>query len=313
VGPHGGEIGLLPAQDLRELCGFIRSLGRPIVMQTNGTLVTDEVIEILAEHRVSVGVSLNGPGALNRDRRAAPHAAAASDDATDRLTARVEANVRKMLARRLSVSLIVVLSETNAGTDDRLEQLIAWALDLEAAGVRWWRWNMLHQDFGAPRVELEPARAAAVYRRLAEVTLADPDRHWNPFREFVDNLRGAPLQPCWISPCDVYATAGVYAIHGDGSVGNCLRPAKDGLPVLRAADGPQHHRHEVLMALPFADGGCGGCKWWRWCFGGCPAEGVGGDWRSKSRFCAMYYRTYDYLLRRLRELVPDFEPREAGS
>lgn len=302
---HGGEIGLMPTSDMRVLMEAAH--GRPLTMQTNGSLLRQSVLDLCNEFQVSIGVSMNGPDVLNRDRRAAPHQSIASDEATDRLTARIVANIEKARAMDLSVSIITVLSMTNAGDDEKLERLISWAADWgERLGIWWWRWNTLHEEADGAEIELAPARAATVYKRLVDATFADSRRKWNPFREFVGNLTGQNLQPCWMGPCDPYNTEAVYSVFGDGSVGNCLRTAKDGVPYLRSGDGVQHFRQEVLQSISMSDGGCGGCKWWKYCHGACPAEAVDGDWRNKTRFCKMYYDTYEHICERIRGVQPDW-------
>lgn len=306
---HGGEIGLMPTSDMRKLMEAAK--GRPLVMQTNGSLLRTSVLDLCKEFDVHIGVSLNGPDVLNRDRRAAPHQSVATDEATDRLTARIFKNIEKARAQGINCSVITVLSKTNAGEDEKLERLIAWAADWgERLGIWWWRWNTLHEEADGAEIELDPDRAAAVYKRLVDATFADERRKWNPFREFVGNLTGSPLQPCWMGPCDPYNTEAVYAVFHDGSVGNCLRTAKDGVPYLRSNDGVQHYRQEILQALPMSDGGCGGCIWWKYCHGACPAEAVDGDWRNKSKFCKMYIDTYEHISARIRGVQPDWKRTE---
>jgi len=306
---HGGEIGLMPTSDMRKL---VEAAGdRPLSMQTNGSLLRKSVLDLCKEFKIPIGVSLNGPGELNRDRRAAPHQGVATDEQTDRLTARIFENVEKARAQDIPVSIITVLSKTNAGTDADLERCIEWAADWgKRLNIRWWRWNTLHEEGEGSEVELSPERAAAVYVRLVDATFADSNRLWNPFREFVGNLTGQNLQPCWMGPCDPYNTEAVYAVFGDGSVGNCLRTAKDGVPYLRSEDGIQHFRQEILQSISFTDGGCGGCKWWKYCHGACPAEAVAGDWRNKSKFCQMYIDTYERISDRIRGIQPDWKRTE---
>ena len=61
---HGGEPLLIGARSLRDLCGQLRSaLPGPcgIHVQTNGVLLTDEVIDIFVEYGVGVSISIDGP------------------------------------------------------------------------------------------------------------------------------------------------------------------------------------------------------------------------------------------------------------
>lgn len=66
IGLHGGEPTLLPKARLDQICTILRDALADVTnvhfaMQTNGTLLDDEWIEVIAKQRISVGVSLDGP------------------------------------------------------------------------------------------------------------------------------------------------------------------------------------------------------------------------------------------------------------
>lgn len=296
---HGGEPLLVPIADMRRLCEEFSRQGRQINIQTNAILLRDEHIALFKEYRVGVGISLNGPGELNRDRWVG------SPEATDRATERIQANIQRLRAEGIAVSLICVLSRTNAGAPDLLERLITWGTEMGERHQVWWiRFNPL---YGGGPIELSDEEATAAYLRLCAATFEDRRRCWLPFREMLDNLWGLGLQPCWLASCDVYATDAVYAILADGSTGNCMRTATDGVTYLRTrAD--RSIRDAILRAIPMEQAGCGGCRYWRVCTGGCPAEAVDGDWRNKTRFCGMTWQTYAYIEKRMQGLLPNWTP-----
>lgn len=309
---HGGEILLMPMPDLRRL--MEAAAGRPMSMQTSASILTTEHIALLKEFRVGVGVSLNGPGELNRDRKPIPHTTSRAlplleiASITDKMTERIHRNLTAMHEAGVPVSIITVLSRTNAGTPELMDRLISWAHGLgEAFGIWNFRFNPLHDDMSGLGIELGEQQAADAYLALAKATLEDKRRIWLPFREFIDNLWGLGCQPCWTGGCDVYQTSAVHAVFGDGSEGNCLRTAKDGTAYLRDT-ATYDWRSQILKQTPMADAGCKGCRHWRVCKGGCPAEGIDGDWRNRSRFCQMYYQTYDYLIERMQAMLPNFTP-----
>lgn len=66
---HGGEPLLLGVGGLRDLLGGIRASlpaeHYPISIQTNGTLLTDELLDLFAETEASVSVSIDGPAGAN--------------------------------------------------------------------------------------------------------------------------------------------------------------------------------------------------------------------------------------------------------
>jgi uncharacterized protein len=289
---HGGEIMLLTPIEARNLCGGLVAQGKRLVMQTNATLLTDDWMKLIQEYKIEVGVSLNGPGPLNRARWAG------SEEATDRMTERVHRNVERLADAGRLAGVIVVLSTHNAGDDHQLEALIEWAGGLRTNSIRW---NPL---FGEG--ELTPNRLRKVYRRLLHATVANKDRAWLPFREWIDNLCGLGLMPCWMKPCDPYHTDAVHTVFGDGSEGNCLRTSPDGTPWQRA-ETETHIRQEILFQIPMDQGGCGGCRFFNFCHGGCPAEAVDGDWRNKTRWCEAIKATYEAIEAGLSGWIPTWK------
>lgn len=297
---HGGEVTMLRIDEAERLCQACVDQKRTIGMQTNATLLTDKWLDLIDRYQISVGVSLNGPGPLNRSRWAGTEAA------TDRATERAHESVRKLAAMDRLGGVIVVLSSSNAANDEDLDALIEWARDLGEQHKVWdFRWNLLFDPDSS--LELTTERAAAVYVRLLRATMSDPRRAWLPFRELVDNLCGLGVQPCWLAPCDPYQTGAVNAVFGDGSRGNCLRTSPDGTPWQRA-DQQSFIRQDILFQIPMDEGGCGGCRYWNVCHGGCPAEGEGGDWRNKTRWCGVLIETYAAIEQGMKGWMPNWRP-----
>ena len=94
---HGGEPLLIGPKRLQRLCGRLRAaLPAPceIHVQTNGVLLTDEIIDILVQFSVGVSVSIDGPQKVH-DRFRSDHRGRGSHDqvrsAIDLLTTRDDA------------------------------------------------------------------------------------------------------------------------------------------------------------------------------------------------------------------------------
>ncbi|CAN5892367.1 hypothetical protein BH11BAC7_BH11BAC7_21750 [soil metagenome] len=69
---HGGEPFLLGANKLRFLLSNLREvlpLNYPISIQTNGVLITRELLDICSEYKVSVAVSIDGPKEVHNKYR----------------------------------------------------------------------------------------------------------------------------------------------------------------------------------------------------------------------------------------------------
>jgi uncharacterized protein len=74
---QGGEPMMMRTRDFDASCEILRNAlrrapGSEFVMQTNATLINDEWLDLIARHRVAVGVSLDGPAEVH-DRRRVDH------------------------------------------------------------------------------------------------------------------------------------------------------------------------------------------------------------------------------------------------
>jgi uncharacterized protein len=307
---HGGEATLMRHEDLEELIKFCRERGAHVAIQTNGTLITARLIEVFKKYQVGIGVSIDGPWPIGRSRLLVPEGKTPEESAkalqiNKRNVEKIMENIELMRKHGLNVSVICVLTKANAGTRDRLAQLKNWILHLKTIGICDGRLNPLYDDDPVIKEDLELTAEQYNYafNDLADFILSDPELKWNSFREMVDNLLGLGIQPCWFSACDVYNTAAVQALFGDGSPGNCLRTSQDGVAYMRDTTQMSSVRQEILAQTPQELGGCKDCPWWRVCHGGCPAEAINGDWRNRSRFCPA--ENYAHLSKKLHALLPN--------
>jgi uncharacterized protein len=69
---HGGEPLLMPVREFDAMCTKLRGYEDGFEfwfgLQTNGVLVSDKWLDVFARHKVSVGVSLDGPPVVNKHR-----------------------------------------------------------------------------------------------------------------------------------------------------------------------------------------------------------------------------------------------------
>ena len=83
---HGGEPTLQKKIDFDRMCQHFRDHLEPLTeltfaLQTNATLINDEWIELFSKHRVSIGISIDGPKVIN-DRFRIDHKGLGSYDRT---------------------------------------------------------------------------------------------------------------------------------------------------------------------------------------------------------------------------------------
>lgn len=91
---HGGEPMMIRARTFRSICSMMRETIEPVArlsftIQTNGTILTDEWLDVFSEHDVHVGVSIDGTRTAN-DRYRLDHKGRSTFD-------KIEANIRRLV------------------------------------------------------------------------------------------------------------------------------------------------------------------------------------------------------------------------
>lgn len=98
---HGGEPLLVGVRAFERICALFRShLGSSsgLHLQTNGVLLSDEVIDVCAAHDIGISISIDGPEAVH-DRHRGDHRGAGSHG-------RVVDAIRRVLAHRAGADLL---------------------------------------------------------------------------------------------------------------------------------------------------------------------------------------------------------------
>ena len=88
--------------------------------------------------------------------------------------------------------------------------------------------------------------------------------------------------------CDPFNTH-TLSILPDGTIGSCDRTFGRGM-FPRSLNSNPCGRYEALRQTE-----CSGCPRWNICGAGCPEEGIGGDWRRKTRWCETTKKIYSYI------------------
>ena len=284
----GGEPLLTPLHDLEILFkAGLKWYGKNGV-QTNGTILTEKHIELFKKYKVHVGISFDGPGELNESRpyRKGMSSATVTDQ-----------NIRRLLREKVSCSLIVTLSRSNA-VGERLDKLIAWLQDMGHLGIRSARLHFLELDNPGtgPKLRLgDSENATAVVRITEEVRSIDFDL----LKEMKKSLQGdTKTISCVWRGCDPYNTSAVIGVDYDGSLSNCGRANKTGINY-RKSETTGNERLRALYRTPHEGGGCQGCRFFIACRGECPGTGIDGDWRNRTEHCGTLLILFERLEKEL--------------
>ncbi|MDF1552818.1 MAG: radical SAM protein [Deferrisomatales bacterium] len=216
IGFTGGEP--LLRRDLAQLLHHAASLGLITHLNTNGTLLTEQVAEeIISTGLQSLNISLDGATASTHDAvRRVP-------GAFDRAVAAFHAvaAVRKRQAGGPRVKMVSVLSEANAGEVEGITRLAA---ELGADCVEF----IPEQPFAsptaadpnatkklAPQARKEIERAVRTLMELKEKTVLI-ENSWRMLRLFAPSFEGKP------SPLNCHAALNSITVDAYGDVYPCL-------------------------------------------------------------------------------------------
>ena len=286
----GGEPLLLPKNVLQDLWawGFER-YGRN-ALQTNGTLLDEEHIELFRRYKVNVGISVDGPEDLNDARWQG------TLERTRAATIRSQEAIARLCREGMPPSLIVILHRLNA-TADALPRLKAWFRCLGDLGLR-------HVGLHLMEVENEEVRNrfgltidenVNALLQLRELQMEFGGMEFSLLRDMENLLLGDDSNAiCIWRACDPYTTSSVRGVGGQGERTKCGRTIKDGVDSLRASS-PGFERYLALYQTPFEAGGCQGCRFFAMCRGQCPGTAINGDWRNRSEQCPVWFRVFEQL------------------
>jgi uncharacterized protein len=286
----GGEPLLLPKEVLRDLWAWGLDLYGANVLQTNGSLIDDEHIDLFKRYKVKVGVSVDGPEDLNDARWQG------TLEKTRAATHRTQEAIRRLCAEGIPPSLIVILHRLNA-TREVLPRLTGWFESLSALGVRRVGLHLLEIESEAVRrrFELSVEENIDALLRLREFQAGLPQMEFSLLRDIDRLILGDDEDAkCIWRACDPYTTAAVRGVGGHGEGTKCGRVVKDGVDSLRdSAEG--YERYIALYHTPHEAGGCQGCRFFLMCRGQCPGTAIGGDWRNRSEQCPVWIGVFEHV------------------
>jgi len=294
IGIHGGECLLAPPVVLDRLFEVQQKYTGGTSVVTNASLITPAIMRLFKKYKTDVSVSVDGPPEYNLLRGPSP----LDKDITGEYNKLLNDNIKWLREEEISVSVMCIINKFNSGDAKKVKRMKQWFNELATLGIRGGRINPMYADGAAKKYELTNDELLYAYIEYTKMTFESSKMRWLPFREMIDNVLNFSSSPCIFGGCDFLCTHTV-TIFPDGSLGNCDRTFSDGVGI-RSEYGKREGRTSALQQTQ-----CAGCNYWNICKGGCPCEGVDGDWRNKTRFCEAIAGTYDFITDYLTGLLPN--------
>lgn len=285
----GGEALLVPLKDLDILWSWGYEQFGKNALQTNGSLISDKHIALFKKYKVSVGVSIDGPGALNDVRWAG------SLERTRKHTQQSEAAIAKLCQEGLSPSIIITLHRGNVGNAKKRERIGEWIKELDEMGVRSARLHLMEVETESIRVvyHLTEKENIETLLHFSQIEKELKVLKFDVFSEIEQLLKAKDngLSCVWTA-CDPYTTSAVRGVEGKGQRSNCGRTNKEGIDFVKSGL-PTYVRYISLYHTPQELGGCKGCRFFSMCKGHCPGTSLEGDWRSRTEHCNIWKTLFE--------------------
>ena len=267
---HGGEPTLLGVHKLEELFKIARSSERikGVSIQTNATLVNDELIEIFKKYNIDVGVSYDGINSSRVDKKGNPMGLVIRD------------KLKKLISEGVTHQFITELVPLN-----KIEDLAEDFADLGAPRLA----ARVPTGYNASFYEADLKKLG--YNHIVEYAmdwwmnglpiLAKKNIHdktivsmfGSMYKERRFNM-SCVHAPCRLSPL-------IIAVNGSGDCSPCNQLCKytignifdDSLMEVFNSDRSNKfkYRYEKLLDVK-SNSQCKNCKVWNYCFGGCIAD-----------------------------------------
>jgi uncharacterized protein len=279
----GGEPLLMQIDELEELWRWGWERFGENNLQTNGVLIRDRHVAMFRAYGVKVGISVDGPGALNDARWAG------SLERTRTATAATMAAIERLCREHEPPSIMVQLTRCNA-SGERLEGLCAWLASIHALGVTNARIHILEIDDETVRERygLSTEENIAAFDRIARLRTELPGLFLDCNEDKRDLLMMKDLDTaCVWRACDPLYTEAVMGLGSRGEPHKCGLTDKEGVNFERS-EKQNFARYIALAHTPQQYGGCQDCRFFFACKGQCPGTGMDGDWRNRSENCEVF-------------------------
>jgi len=288
---HGGEICLLPLSDVEYFLKELEDIGISCGLQTSLMGMTRDHVRLFKKYKVRVGVSIDGPKELNILR--GPR----NEEQNQEYQEELIKNLKILKDEGIHWGNICILSKANA-SKEKLPILLNWIKEnrIEA------RFNAMfvptfNDHLSKWMLSCEELKNAWI--EISRLSINENIPSVDPTRDYIESLLGYNTASCSTSSkCD-YATTVCIMILGNGEVSRCDRCLQDGI-YLRSREQKTTSRSDMLEKTE-----CSGCKYFKVCGGGCPSEGIGGDFRRKTYYCEAIYGTFEFLEKQLRGILPN--------
>jgi uncharacterized protein len=311
---HGGEPLMLGVRRLKFLLDALRSVlpdTHVICMQTNGMLLTEEIVEICAQYKIGISISLDGPRVVNDRFRIGKR----GESTHDEVVKGIQLLRKHPMSKDLYAGLLSVIDPFSDPV-----QIYAYFKSLGAPSIDFLYRDGNHSNLPFGKESFESVEYGDWLTRLLDIYLADP----NPPRvRFLDDIIKLCLGGRGIKEGLGETDYGIAIIETDGSVSknDTLKSSYDGADRF-TEDWSIHHDKlsDIFASTEFAryhalqrpsSKTCKECNFSGICGGGMPLHRwkAGHEFDNPSVYCSDQKTLISNVIRRLKQEGLRLDPR----
>jgi uncharacterized protein len=302
---HGGEPLLWGIKNYEEIFAYMakefEGCQYKNSMQTNLSLINEEIIDLFLKYNVHAGFSLDGPKEIHDSQRVNPKGEGTFDIIMEKA-----ALCKK---KKLRIGCIVVASKKHIG---KIPELYQFMCENDIG----FKFNPLFNAGEAKKnideYGLTPDEYAAMFTELFDLWFYDNDHKSanSIFTEMASNLITKKTSGCSFGKnCqDTF-----LAVSPNGDVVPCGRFCDNDLIQYSYGNLHKERLEAILPKIKESDvynrykrieeSDCGKCDYFEVCHGGCLHDGFikSGDFKSKTFLCGAYKKIFTHISKRLKE------------
>ncbi len=277
-----------------------RGVSVSYAIQTNGLCITEEWAAFFAKHRFLVGVSLDGPRVIHDLNR--------KDIKGQDTHQKIMRSVEKLKKHDVAFNILSVVTKRFAKHIDSIWQFY------KSNGFEYLQFipclDPMEKERGKETYSLSPAEYGEFLKKSFDYWYRDTIQQKHTYVRYFDELlflvTGAGCPSCTLSG----KCCNQMVIEADGSVYPCDFYVLDQYRIGSIYDNDLDELWKKGTLSPFVSESemfkvaCKGCRWYRWCRGGCRRDWTDG----KNYFCSSYQTFFAYAEQRLRFLGRQIRP-----
>lgn len=292
---HGGEPLLIKIENYEKLIMQLSEFDIDFVMQSNGTIMNEEIYNFLIRHGIRMGISLDGPKELHDSMRVTKN----GDSSFDKVMNTIE----YLKTRKYNFSCLATVTKNSLGKEKEIYDFFANnSLTFDFNPV----FSVMNSD--EQNYLIDEIQYAEFVIKLFDLWFSSSDNMM--IVKFYNIIKSITRDKSITSKCDCSSNCSDFfvAVDNKGYIYNCSRFVGyenhklsdvfcDEFSVSKGIPGIETRASRLEKSE------CKDCEIWDMCYGGCPYNALekNGNIYSKDYFCEGKKKVYMHIAKELEQ------------